>query len=140
MKTSFRIFLSLILLSICAFTADARRVPGDKVGAKFETTVYDFGNIPADTKEIVYEFIFTNTGEKSLAILAAKPSCGCTEPVYDRKPLEPGQTGKIKVTYHPDGHAGEVSKDIRVNMRNGAKRSEQITLRITGVLLPTDKK
>jgi len=44
--------------------------------------------------------------------------------------------GKIKVSFNPKGQRGEVDKDVRVRFKNGAGKSEQLTLRIKGCVVP----
>ena len=38
--------------------------------------------------------------------------------------------------HDPKGQKGEVEKDVRVRFKNGAGKSEQLTLRIKGVVIP----
>lgn len=78
---------------------------------KFHETFYDFGVIksgsPAQT-----EFIFTNTGEKSLKIeIATASNCQLEWP---RTPINPGETGSIIVTFDSSGVAGEKEVTIGV--------------------------
>ena len=128
--------LILALISIAAFQSEARRVPGGKVGVRFDTLVYDFGNAAEDGDPVVHEFTYTNTGSGALTLLSARPSCGCTQPKYSRKPLRPGESAVIKITFMPKGWKGEVDKDVRLRFKNAAGKSEEITVRLTGVVIP----
>jgi len=65
----------------------------------FEDTSHDFGTIAEDGGNVTHEFKFTNTGDAPLMIVNASASCGCTRPSYPKKPVAPGKTDKIKVTY-----------------------------------------
>ncbi len=124
------------LLAILSISAYARKVPGDKVGAKIDNIVYDFGTVRETEPGVTHEFGITNTGTSALAIIWVKPKCGCTAPEYPRKPIKPGENAKIKVTFKPAGQRGEVDKDIRVKLRNGNGKSEELSLRMTGVVIP----
>ena len=103
-------------------------------GIEFSVTSHDFGNIDEDGDPVSCEFEFTNTGDEPLVIVSANASCGCTRPEFPKKPIKPGKTGKIKVTYLPKGRPGEFTKSIRV--RTNAKRPKSVNLKISGVVIP----
>lgn len=103
-------------------------------GIQFETTTHDFGNINEDDNPVSCEFEFTNTGDEPLIIVSANASCGCTKPEFPKKPINPGKSGKIKVTYNQKGRPGEFNKSIRV--RTNASRPKSISLKISGVVIP----
>lgn len=58
-------------------------------------------------------FKLTNTGSNPLIINYIKSSCGCTAPVYDKKPVEPGKEAEVKVEIAPD-KVGVFHKTIQV--------------------------
>lgn len=131
-----KILLALLVLCLCVCAAEARRNPGEKVGVDFDTLTYDFGTIKATDPAVHHDFNFTVTGSSAVAVLYASPSCGCTASEFPRKPVEAGATGTIKVSFNPLGQKGEVNKDVRVRLKNGDGKSEQLSLRIRGVVLP----
>lgn len=102
----------------------------------FETTTHDFQTIREDKGPVSCEFEFTNTGTEPLIIINATASCGCTRPEFPKKPVAPGKTGKIKVTYNPLGRPGEFNKQITVRTNSSQKKERKITLRITGFVNP----
>lgn len=65
----------------------------------FDKTTIEYGNVKvgADGYRI---FTFKNTGDKPLIISNVKPACGCTVPEWDKTPILPGKTGRIKVGYN----------------------------------------
>ena len=73
-------------------------------------------------------FKLTNTGESPLFIKHVESSCGCTVPEWTKKPVKPGSTVEIKVTYDAE-YPGRFIKQIRVlcNAGNGV-----VELRIKG--------
>lgn len=92
----------------------------DTVAAKelptmdFKDTVHNFGEL-TDGEKAAYEFEFTNNGKTPLIITSANGSCGCTVPDYPRKPLQPGETGKINVQFDSYGKAGQhVEKSVTI--------------------------
>lgn len=136
MKHILKLIAIVLAVALGFATADARRIPGEKVGASVDRIIYDFGTVSETAPSVVHDFTVTNTGTSALAIIWVKPKCGCTAPEYPRKPLKPGESAKIKVTFLPSGQHGEVDKEIRVKFKNGAGTSEELSLRMTGVVLP----
>lgn len=129
------IILSLIaLLAVCV--ASAARRPGEKVGASFPETVYDFGTVKQSGSRVIHEFVMNVDGDTPVVIVSANASCGCTRPTYDRKPVAPGKSAKIKVQFLPQGQKGEIDKSVRVRLKNANGKSETVNLRITGVVVP----
>ena len=128
--------LLLALMVLVGITAEARRVPGEKVGVTGDELAYDFGTVKESAPAVVHEYGITNTGDSPLAIIWVKPKCGCTVPQYPRKPLKPGEKATIKVTFTPKGQRGEADKDIRVKFRNGKGKSEELSLRLRGAVIP----
>lgn len=101
---------------------------------EFDTKSHDFGTIKESDGPVTCEFTFTNTGSEPLVIISANASCGCTRPEYPKKPIKPGKSDKIKVTYLPMGRPGEFNKTIKV--RTNAQRPKSISLKISGVVIP----
>lgn len=67
---------------------------------KFDEVTHDFGKFPSTKPEQVWNFTFTNAGDKPLKINQAVASCGCTVPTYPKEPILPGQKGVITVKYN----------------------------------------
>ena len=66
----------------------------------FNTTKIDVGKVKVF--EIAKgEFILKNTSQKPIIITQAIGSCGCVRVFYPHKPIKPGETAKITVTYRP---------------------------------------
>lgn len=124
MKRYIFAFLTLMLLSASMFAQG-------KANAQFKEKTHNFGTIREADGPVTTEFAFTNSGDAPLVIVSAVASCGCTSPEFPRKPLQPGESGTIKVTYDPSGRPGEFSKTVTV--RTPDKR---IKLRIKGNVIP----
>ncbi len=131
----FRILL-IAIMALVSIAAYGRRTPGEKVGVSIPELAYDFGTVKESAPQIMHEFEISNNGKTAIAIVWVKPKCGCTASDYPRKPLLPGESAKIKVTFNPAGQRGEADKDIRVKFRNGAGKSEEVSLRLRGVVIP----
>lgn len=104
----------------------------------FPSTTYDFGVISEKADPVVHEFEFTNTASEPVAVLSVSTGCGCTRPEYPVKPLMPGETSKIKVTFLPAGQSGDINKDIQVRYRGAkASKTKRIVLRLKGAVTPS---
>ena len=89
--------------------------PSDKRPViKFDKNEFDFGKI-LQGEVVSYTFHFTNTGNAPLLITSVDKSCGCTASDYPREPIQPGESGEIKITYDSKGHHGFQSKVLIVN-------------------------
>lgn len=82
----------------------------------FVKSVHNFGTFTEDNPVQTCTFTFKNTGKAPLVIIQAIATCGCTVPTYTDKPVPPGGTGIIEVTYNGKGrYPGHFKKVITVN-------------------------
>ena len=65
----------------------------------FNKTTWNVGTFP-ESKVQTCTFTFKNEGDAPLIINQAVASCECTIPTYTKKPIAPGETGTMKVTYN----------------------------------------
>jgi archaellum component FlaG (FlaF/FlaG flagellin family) len=80
----------------------------------FDRMLHDFGSIVADA-DYTTTFTIKNTGKKPLLIYEVKASCGCTVPTWNKKPIAPGASDQIEVTFHPGkSQLGAQDKTISV--------------------------
>ena len=77
-----------------------------------DRTVLDFGTFPKEEKQ-QRSFVLTNTGDNLLVVHDVVTSCGCTKVEYDKRPVRPGGTLELKVTYEAE-KPGHFSKSLRV--------------------------
>lgn len=82
-------------------------------GAKivFEEDLHNFGNV-IQGERVSYSFKFTNKGNQDLVISMARGSCGCTVPTYPKKPIKPGEAGKIDVEFDSENLMGINQKTV----------------------------
>ena len=88
-------------------------------------TEHDFGDIKKNEK-VSTTFKFKNTGNSPLIIAEAKAGCGCTVPSKPDEPVQPGETGEIKVEYNGSGN-GKVTKFVNVIL-NTESQTEKLTI------------
>ena len=100
----------------------------------FDTYDFDFGEINQDT-ENEKVFAFTNTGKEPLVITSAKGSCGCTVPEYPKHPIEPGESGEIKVVYSPGKQKFQQTKSVTITANTDP---ETTVLKIYANVIPTE--
>lgn len=114
------LLLPFLALTSCYDAADKiERTASDAVDAtstalpvlSFEKTSHAFGEI-VEGDVVEHTFTFTNEGEGPLIISSAKPSCGCTVPVWPRQPIAPGETGEIKVQFDSTKKVGSNQKTV----------------------------
>ncbi|MBQ5997264.1 MAG: DUF1573 domain-containing protein [Bacteroidales bacterium] len=89
--------LLLLVLASC------RQQQSDKVldgspEITFEETDFTFLEIfEGETRD--FEYKFTNTGTSTLMILDVQVACGCTLSSWNHSPIDPGETGVLKVHF-----------------------------------------
>jgi hypothetical protein len=91
----------------------SERALRDTTQVELIDSVFNFGVINEGEK-VSYNFRFKNVGNKSLIIINASASCGCTIPEKPENPIPPGDTGIIKVSFNSAGKKGFNSKFISV--------------------------
>ncbi len=126
--------LMIALFSLNLAVAQEKEKTGSGAKTVFDTTTHDFGIIKEEKGPVSCEFKITNEGNEPLIIIYARASCGCTKPDYPRKPIAPGKSGIIKVTYNPRNRPGGFYKMVRV------KTTDAFTsLALTGTVVPEQK-
>lgn len=104
----------------------------------FERLAHDFGNVREADGKVTCVFKYTNTGDAPLVLNSVSAPCECTKTKFSPKPLAPGKTAEITVTFAPKSMGGEFMRTITVwtNIKgeNGAKK--KFNLRISGVVIP----
>ena len=80
---------------------------------EFTETEYDFGTVKKG-KKVEHTYTFKNTGKVPLVITDARSTCGCTVPTYPKRPIEPGQGGKIKVVFDTTNYTDRQGKPITI--------------------------
>lgn len=127
----------ILLISIClAMTVALTSATVGYAEATFQETAHDFGVIKEAKGPVSHTFKFTNTGTTPLVIVQATASCGCTRPEYPTKPIKPGKSGNVKVTFNPAGRPGAFKKLVKIKTNGREHRS---TLVITGTVTPGKK-
>ncbi len=131
------VIIALLLGSFVAWTACSDRQGGssdrEKAVIEFRDTLIDYGVLEFSA-DGTCEFKFTNTGKGQLLLKNVKSTCGCTVPEWPSKPVKPGDSASILVSYDTY-RIGSFSKSIYVysNAINSPRR-----LRIKGRIKPAE--
>lgn len=99
-----------------------------KAKIEFEKTSHNFGTISERGGKAIYDFKFKNTGSTPLILTNVRSGCGCTTPEWSRRPVAPGATGSIKVSFDPRNRPGSFVKSITVNS-NASNNVVSLTVR-----------
>lgn len=78
---------------------------------EFEEKEHDFRKV-IQGEVVSYNFKFTNTGNGNLVISNVSTSCGCTVSEYPEKPIAPGESDYIMVTFDSKGRKGYQNKTV----------------------------
>lgn len=125
------------ILMILAGILTAGLLSAQEPVIEFDKMEHDFGKINEADGRVTTVFTFHNRGMAPLVLNNVKASCGCTTPNWPKEPVEPGQEGKITVTYNPNGRPGRFTKTITVT--SNAKTST-VKLTIKGEVIPKNVK
>lgn len=132
-----KIFLNKILVGVVVLTFNTllgqRQIAAqnDFGGIiSFDKVVHNFGDILLSDGEQHCTFTYKNIGDKPIVVHRVITSCGCTEPNWDKKPIHPGESGKIDISFKNDQGPYPFDKGITVYVSDLTK---PIVLRIRGV-------
>lgn len=131
------------LLSICSFSVINGKaidftdnIQKESPVLKFQDTIFNFGKLQENGGPVSHTFQFKNLSGKPVVIYNVLSSCGCTIPVWTKKPIAPNATGEIKATYNND--QGPYPFDKSLTVYTSASEKPYI-LRITGIVIPKGK-
>lgn len=111
MKKKLRMMLVWMFMCLPAMVSAQERAD-----IQFKKKEINLGTIDSSKgKNLLVNFVFSNSGKKPLIIYKAKASCSCTKvKSWPKKPVMPGMQDTIKVIYSPKGQHGRFSKNIFV--------------------------
>ena len=132
-------FLQILILAAAIIVADMPHIQAQESAAKgieFSTRVHNFGKISVAEGAKHCTFEFKNTSDKPVVINNIISSCGCTTPKWPKKPIMPGEGGKVEVTYLNDQGPYPFDKSLTVYT---SASSKPIILRITGLAYENER-
>ena len=96
---------------------------------RFDTLTWDFGTVAEAGGRVTHRFGFANRSGRPVVVTDAVATCGCTVPVYSKRPVLPGERSEIAVTFDPMNRPGRFDKAVSVFT---SESGDPIRLRITG--------
>ncbi len=124
-----------LLFLMVAFSAGYTQQPDSKATntaiLSLKEDRYDFGKIPQG-RPVTHDFEVLNTGRTPLLIADVQATCGCTTPEWDRAPIAPGKSSRVKVGFNAAAE-GLFSKTITIHYNEGMVK----TLVIAGEVYPS---
>ena len=130
MKSIGQFFILLVLLSNfgCGDANSAKKdTPKNNFAEiKFENEKIDVGIIDGKTNAN-QDFKFKNTGGIPLVITEAKGNCHCVQGKWPDKPIEPGDSSVISVSFDPVGVSGLFIRTIMIHS-NATRPAVELTL------------
>ena len=101
----------------------------------FPDSVCNVGPITENDPPRTYRFRCENRSDKPIVILRVDTSCGCVKSSFSRRPIAPGATDEVVVTFDPRGHAGALYKIMPVYTSASGKKPET-RLALSGTVKP----
>jgi hypothetical protein len=128
------ILLSLVININCGNASSTNKVTPENSFAEinFKTTSAELGKIPAKVNA-TYDFVFSNSGNSPLTITEVRGNCHCVQGKFTDKPINPGDSSAINVSFDPTGVTGLFIRTLMV--RSNAK-TDSVELKISGEILP----
>lgn len=103
----------------------------------FDPARHDFGTVREIDGKVSHTFTGVNRGDRPVVLLDVVTSCGCTVPAFSKKPVLPGDSTRITVTYDPENRPGGFIKELSVY---SSERQKVATLTIEGTVTPRAKR
>lgn len=128
MKNISLYFFLLVLNFSCGEAGSIKKETpkSDFAEIKFENEKIDIGVIDGKTNAN-QDFKFKNTGGIPLLITEAKGSCHCVQGKWPDKPIEPGDSSIISVSFDPVGVTGLFIRTIMIHS-NATRPAVELTL------------
>lgn len=102
---------------------------GGQPAVAFDSSEHDYGSIPAKGGTAQHDFVVRNTGDTPLLILKTYTSCNCTSLAFPKKPVMPGDSAILRVTYDPKSQEGTFFKSIQIYTNDPAAKRSIITIK-----------
>lgn len=103
--------LLFLLLAFIAFSTVGQTFNKELV---FDKKIHDFGSISENGGLVSCKFRVTNRGSKPMTIVSARGGCSCVKGVVPKRPIQPGKSDYITVTFDPEYRPGHFSKELTV--------------------------
>lgn len=141
MKRCLCSLVALLVLSLPAVAQESSLAPTDPAAhipapqLVCDAPDFDFGTID-NSQTVEHTYVLRNTGDLSLEITQARPSCGCTVASISERTVAPGAESRITARLSLAGRQGPQHKVITVESNDPKQPQFALTLRgVAGVAL-----
>lgn len=100
-----------LLLAVTAIAATGQTLNKE---LSFDKKIHDFGTIDENAGIVSCKFRVTNLGKKPVTIVSTRGGCSCVKGVVPKRPIQPGKSDYITVTFDPEYRPGHFSKELTV--------------------------
>lgn len=107
-------YLKNLLFLIFVFVALATAGQTVNKELTFDKKIHNFGTIDENGGMVSCKFRVTNIGKKPMTIVSARGGCSCVKGVVPKRPIQPGKSDYITVTFDPEYRPGHFSKELTV--------------------------
>lgn len=90
------------------------RAGAQEVQLVFPQKQHDLGQVGESGGKVRQTFTYINQGDSAVKLVSVASSCGCTVPQWSKKPLAPGDTGRLTAVFDPHGRPGPIRKMLTV--------------------------
>ncbi|MFN8320794.1 MAG: DUF1573 domain-containing protein [Saprospiraceae bacterium] len=130
--STFRI-LVFALFTLVGFQLSAQKTPvkpkKQGVHMTFEKETVELGRMKKGDKR-TFDYVFTNTGTEVIEIEIVS-GCDCTTLDWTRKPIKPGEKGKVNVIFDSkEKEMTEKSVDVDIYLKNKDPKTNSQILKI----------
>ncbi len=123
-----RVLYTVLAFAITLAMPRGALAAGDGAQVKFENPTCNFGEVSHHSRDLEYEFEFTNTGSSPLVILSVVTSCSCLKADFSRKPVPVGGKGVLKIIFEARKMPVGVFHRVVQVRSNSVERMSQIVV------------
>ncbi|MGN0190056.1 MAG: DUF1573 domain-containing protein [Candidatus Cryptobacteroides sp.] len=125
--------LYIILTAVAALLPGIREAVAQvklAPGVEMDRDVHDFGDLILGSGPVNCTFTLSNNSDKPVAIYNVVSSCGCTDVVWTKEPVKPGEQARISATYSNNEAPVPFDKNLTVYLSCSKK---PVILKLRGV-------
>lgn len=101
---------------------------------------HEFGAIREDGGVVSYTFSLPVAGSKPLSVVGAMSGCPCMKVDIPKRPVAPGSSLKVTVSYDPERQQGHFTKSVYLRLSGGLRDTLMVTGTVTHLRERYDKR
>lgn len=107
------LLVALLLLAVLPMSGQEQRDDAPKPQLVLDHLSHDFGTLAKGSDKQTHTFTATNKGNAPLIITRTKNSCRCISITTPKRPIAPGASAPITVTFNPT-EEGVFNKGVEI--------------------------